>query len=45
MTSEYVKSGDLYINTTTGERISEAEYNEIKSKANKTTRKNSRKSK
>ena len=43
MTNKYIKVGDVYINTTTGDRISIKEYkNETNTETKKPTRKNSR---
>lgn len=45
MTNKYVKVGNVYVDTTTGNRISIQEYkemNETNTETKKTTRKNSR---
>jgi hypothetical protein len=43
MRNKYVKVGDVYINTTTGDRISKKEFeNETNTETKKPTRKNSR---
>ena len=43
MTNKYVKVGDVYVDTTTGNRISKKEFeNETNTETKKPTRKNSR---
>lgn len=43
MTNKYIKVGDVYVDTTTGERISIKEFeNETNTETKKPTRKNSR---
>lgn len=43
MTNKYIKVGDVYVNTTTGDRISIKEFeNETNTETKKPTRKNSR---
>lgn len=43
MTNKYIKVGDVYVDTTTGDRISIKEFeNETNTETKKPTRKNSR---